>query len=561
MKGNQSGGNTGSLALTALESVLNDESITEILICENTPMSVWRAGALEERGSPFAGQQLLPALKRIAQNIGSPLGRSRHCVSGTIASGWFVTICDGKESSSRALLNARKLPVLGDDSLESLQTDGVIDQRLAKMLAACIETRSNVIVVGNPRCQVRAKILSALASHWAENHFLLTIDHPFLTPTEHPRAHALESNDIFQTDANLGEVLVASDPSADTLTSMLMMPQRTLLGIDGDTMSQAINTMVSYLSYVRPGMILKGVESLLTSRVDLLVLCDSQRVTALGESQYWQDRLTVRALAQWSPSGYLCDLRGSRLRERLLAKSPDLIDSAAQDLEVRSEDEEGQPLGVTPLVTSIEQRRVSDEFISDNEERSFQELGESDRLKTPVISHPEATSTSTSASVSDEELGDLPDAPEYEDYPASQVSDDVSSELRGGAFDDSESELEPVVPQSLGEEDAEIHTEIGSSVEAAPEAFVDDMPSRTYNLADEAEAVSEEIELPEVSAGSVHSRMGQVENESQATMIINQAEIDVAEQLAPSSLDVSEGPGRSDERTRNLDAQRLRRKS
>ena len=88
------------------------------------------------------------------------------------------------------------------------------------------------------------------------------------------------------------------------------------------------------------------------------------------------------------------------------------------------------------------------------------------------------------------------------------------------------------------------------------------MPSRTYNLADEPEAFSEELDLPEVSQGegNLSARLGQGQHESQATMIINQAEIDIDDQLAPSSDHVSEGPGRSNERTLSLQAQKRGRK-
>jgi|GEM_PF-5734489 len=545
---------TASHARTALEKVLSDDSVTEVLIRENTPMTIWRDGSLEERANPFTGAQLLPALKKIAQDIGQPLSRTRHCVRGALASGWLLTICDGKENTSSAWLNARRLPVLGDDNFESLQRSDVIDERLAKILIACVETRANIVVVGGRRSRVRGQVLAALGGHWAGQNHLLALGYPFWTPLEHPRAQIIESKEIFDVDANLGEVLVVSDPSADTLTSMLMLPLRVLIALDGNTMSAAINSMISYLSYVRPGMILKGVESIITSRVDLLVLCDGARVTALGEPQYWQDRLTVRALAQRSADGYLVDLRRSHLRERLLATAPELVDSAAEDLEVRSEDEKSQPLGMTPLVTSVEQRRVSDAFILDNEQRSFMEMIEPDRLQTPVIG--DAGDLLVAESNRDKELGDEV-VLSRQDASAGQ-----NAEVPAEEGVDEEEDWAPIVPQNLSEEDEELHTEIGASAEATPEPFVDDMPSRTYNLADEAESFSEEIHLPEVSQGegSLSSRLGQVQSESQATMIIDQSEIDADDQLAPSSDHVSEGPGRQKERTLSLQAQKRRRK-
>ncbi|MEE2903289.1 MAG: hypothetical protein VYC39_13225 [Myxococcota bacterium] len=550
----QSGLQIASHGRTALEEVLSDDSITEVLIRENTPMSIWRDGTLEERDSPFAGAQLLPALKKIAQDIGQPLSRTCHCVRGALPSGWLLTICDGKENTRSALLNARRLPVLGDHNFESLRRSDIIDERLAKILIACVETRANIVVVGGTRSRVRGQVLAAIGDYWAAQNHVLALEYPFWTPSDHPRAQIIESKAIFDIDANLGEAIVACDPSADTLTSMLMLPPRVLIALDGKTMSEAINSMISYLSYVRPGMILKGIESMITSRIDLLVLCDGASVTALGEPQYWQDRLTIRALAQRSASGYLVDLRGSHLRERLLTTAPELVDSAAEDLEVRSEDEKSQPLGMTPLVTSVEQRRVSDAFILDNEERSFQEIIEPDRMQTPVID--EAREVLDAASNGDEELSNEI-TPPGQDTPAGQDIEDQDEQYLA-----EEEELAPVVPQNLSEEDEEVHTEIGASSEATDEPFVDDMPSRTYNLADESEAFSEELDLPEVSQGegSLSSRRGQVQHESQATMIINQAEIDIDDQLAPSSDHVSEGPGRSNERTPSLQAQKRGRK-
>jgi pilus assembly protein CpaF len=163
------------LGLGPLESLLKDDSISEIMV--NGPEQVWveRKGQLVESGITFQNDE---HVMRIAQRIVAPLGRRIDrkwpMVDARLPDGSRVNIIAPPCALQGTTITIRKFfktPL----TVDNLIGYGTITQKMADFLRACVIGRLNMVVSGGTGSG-KTTLLNVLSSFIPEGERIVTIE-------------------------------------------------------------------------------------------------------------------------------------------------------------------------------------------------------------------------------------------------------------------------------------------------------------------------------------------------------------------------------------------------
>ncbi|MGH2749668.1 MAG: CpaF family protein [Actinomycetota bacterium] len=227
-----------SLGLGVLEPLINDESITEIMV--NGPTDIWieRDGLLERVDARFADEhQLYLTIDRIVSAVNRRVDESSPMVDARLPSGERVNVIIPPLALTGPTLTIRRFPRAY--SLEELMDMGAMEEGIARLISSFVRTRFNVIVSGGTGTG-KTTLLNALSESIPEGERIVTIEDSAELQLKQPHIISLESRP--PNVEGKGEITIRDL----VRNSLRMRPDRILVGevrgAETLDMLQAMNT-------------------------------------------------------------------------------------------------------------------------------------------------------------------------------------------------------------------------------------------------------------------------------------------------------------------------------
>ncbi|MFO1254321.1 MAG: CpaF family protein [Sphingomonadaceae bacterium] len=163
------------IGLGPLEPLLEDPSITDILVNGYETVFVERHGLLERVGTRFQDERhLLRIIQRIVSAVGRRIDESSPFVDARLADGSRVNAIVAPLAIDGSLLSIRKfskIPI----SMEKMIELGSVPAKVAKVLKAVVEGRLNIIISGGTGSG-KTTLLNALSSYIDHRERIVTIE-------------------------------------------------------------------------------------------------------------------------------------------------------------------------------------------------------------------------------------------------------------------------------------------------------------------------------------------------------------------------------------------------
>lgn len=226
--------------LGPLQSLVEDESVTEIMVNGTKSIFVEREGKIEPCGPLFSNAAQLRALiDRILAPLGRRVDESSPMVDARLPNGHRVNIVIPPIALDGPTITIRKFTdkVM---SLEEMESKGSFDERVGLLFVWAVKARKNIAVCGGTGSG-KTTLLNALSCIIAKEERIVTIeDSAELRFTEHPHVVRLESR--ARNAEGVGEVSIR-----DLVRNALRMrPDRIIVGecrgAEALDMLQAMNT-------------------------------------------------------------------------------------------------------------------------------------------------------------------------------------------------------------------------------------------------------------------------------------------------------------------------------
>lgn len=228
------------LGLGPLESLLNDEQVTEIMVNGMRSMFYEKGGKLHQIEQVFISEEQIRVLiDRIISPLGRRLDEQSPIVNARLKSGYRVNAVIPPLSIDGPCLTIRKF---SDriSSLDELVDLGSIPKWYAMLLSFAVRDRQNIAVVGGTGSG-KTTLLNALSCEIPKTERIITIeDSAELKFKSHPHVVRLEKRDA--SIEGLGEVSIRDL----VINALRMRPDRIVVGecrgAEAIDMLQAMNT-------------------------------------------------------------------------------------------------------------------------------------------------------------------------------------------------------------------------------------------------------------------------------------------------------------------------------
>ncbi|NID13993.1 ATPase, T2SS/T4P/T4SS family [Luteibacter yeojuensis] len=321
-----------AIGLGPLEDLLDDDSVTEIMVNRADQIFIERSGRVEESPVVFTSDKaVLAAIERIVAPLGRRIDESSPMVDARLKDGSRVNAVIPPVALRGPSLSIRKFAkrrLLGEDLLNF----GSIDERMLEFLQVAVRERRNLVVTGGTGSG-KTTLLNVLSNFIPDNERIVTIEDAAELRLNQPNLVGLEAR-----PPNLeGKGLIAI---RDLVRNALRMrPDRIIVGEcrggEALDMLQAMNTghegsmttahansprdalsrlevMVLMSSMDLPMVV---VREQISSALDLIVHqrrfpCGSRKITHISEitgiesgTIQTQDIFTFRARDQGGPGG------------------------------------------------------------------------------------------------------------------------------------------------------------------------------------------------------------------------------------------------------------------
>ncbi len=227
-----------ALGLGVLEPLLDDESVTEIMV--NGPADIWveRAGRLERVDTRFESEaQLYQTIDRIVAQVNRRVDEASPMVDARLPTGERVNIIVPPLALSGPTLTIRRFPRAY--SMDELVDLGSLDETARQLLGSCVRARCNVIVSGGTGSG-KTTFLNALSGFLPQGERIITIEDAAELQLQQPHVVSLEARP--PNVEGKGRVTIRDL----VRNSLRMRPDRIIVGEvrGGETldMLQAMNT-------------------------------------------------------------------------------------------------------------------------------------------------------------------------------------------------------------------------------------------------------------------------------------------------------------------------------
>jgi pilus assembly protein CpaF len=163
-----------ALGLGVLEPLLEDASITEIMVNGPDSIFVERAGRVEQLPMRFASnEQLMQTIERIVSTVNRRVDESNPMVDARLPSGERVNVIIPPLSLTGPTLTIRRFPRAY--RLQELISLGTLDEQMLMLLSALVRARFNVIVSGGTGSG-KTTLLNALSGLIPDHERIITVE-------------------------------------------------------------------------------------------------------------------------------------------------------------------------------------------------------------------------------------------------------------------------------------------------------------------------------------------------------------------------------------------------
>jgi pilus assembly protein CpaF len=227
-----------ALGLGILEPLLDDESVTEIMVNGPDDIYVERAGRIERVPMAFSSiEQLYQTIDRIVAGVNRRVDESSPMVDARLSTGERVNVIVPPLALDGPVLTIRRFPT--PYTLHQLVELGSLDRRTAELLVAFVRARFNLVISGGTGSG-KTTLLNALSSAIPHAERVVTIEDSAELKLQQPHVVRLEARPPNTEGSGLVTIrdLVRN--------SLRMRPDRIIVGEvrGGETldMLQAMNT-------------------------------------------------------------------------------------------------------------------------------------------------------------------------------------------------------------------------------------------------------------------------------------------------------------------------------
>ncbi|RII20704.1 putative conjugal transfer protein [Streptomyces sp. YIM 130001] len=163
-----------ALGLGVLEPLLEDASVTEIMVNGPDAIFVERAGRVEQLPMRFASnEQLMQTIERIVSTVNRRVDESTPMVDARLPSGERVNVIIPPLSLTGATLTIRRFPK--PYKLSELIRLGSLDEQMLMLLSGFVRARFNVIVSGGTGTG-KTTLLNSLSALIPDHERIITIE-------------------------------------------------------------------------------------------------------------------------------------------------------------------------------------------------------------------------------------------------------------------------------------------------------------------------------------------------------------------------------------------------
>lgn len=228
------------LALAPLKSLLDDDSVNDILI--NGPQNVFveRAGKLEKTGLRFSDDaQVFSIAEAIAGHIGRNVSARQPLLDARLPDGSRVNVIVRPLAVDGTAISIRKFSKR-NITLDDMAAGGNLSPALAEVLKVVTRCRLNVLISGGTGSG-KTTLLNAMSEYIDPNERIVTIEDAAELRLQQPHVVRLETRPV-RADRHEDEVSIR-----DLMKNALRMrPDRILIGevrgAEAFDMMQAMNT-------------------------------------------------------------------------------------------------------------------------------------------------------------------------------------------------------------------------------------------------------------------------------------------------------------------------------
>jgi pilus assembly protein CpaF len=222
-----------------LQNLINDKTISEIMVNGINNIFVEKNGVLEKTNLSFSSEEeLLNVINKIVSPIGRRIDESSPMVDARLPDGSRVNAIIPPLSLIGPTLTIRKFSK-NPFSLDDLIKMNSLDEQTKQFLTESIKRKDNIIISGGTGTG-KTSLLNALAQHINTSQRIITIEDSAELQLEHPHLISLESR-----PANIegkGEISIRKLVK----NSLRMRPDRIIVGeirgAEAIDMLQAMNT-------------------------------------------------------------------------------------------------------------------------------------------------------------------------------------------------------------------------------------------------------------------------------------------------------------------------------
>lgn len=311
--------------LGPLQELVEDESITEIMVNGTSSVFIERNGKLEQSKGVFAEEkQVRQLIDRILAPLGRRVDESSPMVDARLPSGHRVNVIIPPIAVDGPSITIRKFTERAM-RLEEMMDLGSFDDRALRCLTWAVRSRKNLVVCGGTGSG-KTTLLNALSNVISPDERIVTIeDSAELRFSEHPHVVRLESR--AQNAEGVGEITIR-----DLVKNALRMrPDRIIVGecrgAEALDMLQAMNTghegSLSTLHANSPEDMVMRLVTMVRFGVDLPVDVIRENIAsaldiAVHTARFRDGRRYVSAIAEFVHSEHaVCEVKTLFAREGL----------------------------------------------------------------------------------------------------------------------------------------------------------------------------------------------------------------------------------------------------
>ena len=314
------------LGLGPIESLLKDDSVTEIMVNGSQKIFVERMGKLTLTDIRFHNDDhLMNIIERILSPLGRRIDESSPLVDARLDDGSRVNIIIPPLSLIGPVVTIRKFsrtPL----TLDNLINFGTLDRRMAKFLQLCINARINILVSGGTGSG-KTTTLNALSSFVSPNERIVTIEDAAELQLQQPHVVTLESRppniegsgqitirDLVRNALRMrpdriivGEV--RSEEALDMLQAMNTGHDGSLTTAHANSPRDALSRLETMVMMAGFDLPIRAIREQISSAIDLIIhqgrIKDgSRKVTHITEVQHIEgDIITTQDLFYYEMTG------------------------------------------------------------------------------------------------------------------------------------------------------------------------------------------------------------------------------------------------------------------